>query len=196
MNIFVLDENPKIAAKYHCDSHVKKMPVESCQMLVAGIYHINNIVSRKQRIDPKNKNIIQSIFIDYPLSQNTIEKYNDYAPGLSFINHPCSIWVRESSDNFRWLIDLGKSLCIQHIDVFGSAIICDSQICWIEDWLEDNRKLFHNTELTPFAQAMPDKYHDINAVKAYRNYYLGEKQFVTWKNRDIPEWYVKGRNNS
>ena len=33
MNIFVLDENPAIAATYACDKHVVKMILESAQML-------------------------------------------------------------------------------------------------------------------------------------------------------------------
>lgn len=32
MNIFVLDENPRLAAQYHCDKHMK-MILESAQML-------------------------------------------------------------------------------------------------------------------------------------------------------------------
>ena len=33
MNIFVLDENPAVAATYACDKHVVKMILESAQML-------------------------------------------------------------------------------------------------------------------------------------------------------------------
>lgn len=33
MNIFVLDEDPVLAAQYHCDKHVNKMILESAQML-------------------------------------------------------------------------------------------------------------------------------------------------------------------
>lgn len=33
MNIFILDTDPKLAAKYHCDRHVVKMVLESAQML-------------------------------------------------------------------------------------------------------------------------------------------------------------------
>ena len=33
MNIFYLDSDPRIAAKYHCDKHVVKMILESGQML-------------------------------------------------------------------------------------------------------------------------------------------------------------------
>jgi len=33
VNIFVLHENPEIAASYHCDQHLHKMILESAQML-------------------------------------------------------------------------------------------------------------------------------------------------------------------
>ena len=33
MNIFYLDEDPKICAQYHCDKHLIKMILESCQLL-------------------------------------------------------------------------------------------------------------------------------------------------------------------
>lgn len=33
MNIFVLDEKPTLAAKYHCDKHVVKMVLETAQIL-------------------------------------------------------------------------------------------------------------------------------------------------------------------
>lgn len=33
MNIFVLDRDPMVAARYHCDKHVPKMVLETAQML-------------------------------------------------------------------------------------------------------------------------------------------------------------------
>lgn len=33
MNIFILDNNPRLAAQQHCDKHVPKMILESAQML-------------------------------------------------------------------------------------------------------------------------------------------------------------------
>lgn len=38
MNIFVLDSNPRLAAQYHCDSHVVKMVLESAQLL-STVHH-------------------------------------------------------------------------------------------------------------------------------------------------------------
>ena len=37
MNIFVLDENPRIAADYACDKHSVKMPLETAQMLCTAL---------------------------------------------------------------------------------------------------------------------------------------------------------------
>ena len=39
MNIFVLHENPTIAAQYHCDRHVVKMVLETAQLL-STTHHI------------------------------------------------------------------------------------------------------------------------------------------------------------
>jgi hypothetical protein len=35
LNIFYLDNDPEIAAKYHCDKHVVKMILETAQVLTA-----------------------------------------------------------------------------------------------------------------------------------------------------------------
>lgn len=39
MNIFVLSEDPVIAASYHCDQHLHKMILESAQMLSTAMWH-------------------------------------------------------------------------------------------------------------------------------------------------------------
>ena len=33
MNIFYLNEDPRVAAEEHCDKHVCKMTIEYCQLL-------------------------------------------------------------------------------------------------------------------------------------------------------------------
>lgn len=37
MNIFILDTDPIVAAKYLCDKHIVKMAVESCQLLSTAL---------------------------------------------------------------------------------------------------------------------------------------------------------------
>ena len=43
MNIFVLSESPKEAAKFHLSKHVVKMPLETAQML-SSVYHRYGLV--------------------------------------------------------------------------------------------------------------------------------------------------------
>ena len=61
------------------------------------------------------------------------------------------------------------------------------------DWCDNH---YHELNLpdiglTPFAQAMPDKYKNDDAVQAYKDYYNGEKAYMAeWKNNLIPEWFI------
>lgn len=41
MNIFVLDRDPQLAARYHCDNHARKMIIEYGQLLSAA-HHLHN----------------------------------------------------------------------------------------------------------------------------------------------------------
>ena len=41
MNIFILDEDPKLSAEYHCNKHVVKMIVESCQLMSTALHELN-----------------------------------------------------------------------------------------------------------------------------------------------------------
>jgi hypothetical protein len=41
MNLFWFDENPVLNARYHCDKHAVKMPLEVAQML-SSAHHVNN----------------------------------------------------------------------------------------------------------------------------------------------------------
>jgi hypothetical protein len=42
MNIFYLHHLPQVAARFHCDKHIGKMLIESCQMLATAHHHHGN----------------------------------------------------------------------------------------------------------------------------------------------------------
>ena len=44
MNIFFLDENPTLSAKYHADKHVFKMILETAQLLCSD-HHVTEQVT-------------------------------------------------------------------------------------------------------------------------------------------------------
>jgi len=102
--------------------------------------------------------------------------------------HPCTLWAGESLRNWEWLRTLALCLNAEYryrydrqTDHRSAAVVMGLPIPPLED-----------TGLTEFAQAMPERYRvPGNAVRAYRNYYIGEKAFfATWTKRDPPPWFV------
>ena len=83
MNIFVLDQNPSIAASMMCDKHVVKMIVESCQLLSTA-HHV--LDGKEITVDTGKRK-----YRTYTCSQPDICK-------ATMINHPCTIWTRSSTD--------------------------------------------------------------------------------------------------
>lgn len=157
MNIFVLDKDPKIAAKMLCNRHVSKMILESAQMLssVAHKYGYNAL----------------------------------YKP--THVKHPCTIWTGESKGNWDWLIEHTIEMHAEKIRRTGKG----HKSIEVVNYYKNNNFGPKEGELTVFAQAMPDKYKDENPVIAYRNYYLGEKQFFkdgkrpSWNPVEPPYWW-------
>jgi len=160
MNIFAVHENPVIAAQSLCDKHVVKMIVEGCQML-STIHRLSS-----------------SHVIYAP-----VELYKQ-----SFVNHPCTIWARESEQNYNWLASHTYALSNEYTHRYNRTHKAHGMTLWFMLHMPHTIKKF---ELTPFAQAMPDKYKCEDGVQAYRNYYIHEKsKFAKWKYSSPPEWYI------
>lgn len=113
------------------------------------------------------------------------------------INHPCSIWVRESYSNWSYVFNLMLHLERewQHRWGHNKFHISVSKLVATEAGTEAGftdlaEKYLPKGGLTPPALAMPD-YCKVtgNPVESYREYYRNEKQHLhKWTNREIPEW--------
>lgn len=161
MNIFALDNCPIRSAQYAVDKHVIKMILESAQLLCT-VHHTC-----------PNDNI------SYPA------KF--YKP--THRNHPCSIWVRESLANYKWLCAHAIALCDEYEYRYGKTHASLSVI----EWCKENIPNIPDKELTPFKMAMPDKYKTDNAIYSYRIYYFYDKRKkfnFTWKVRGKPDWWL------
>lgn len=103
------------------------------------------------------------------------------------VNHPCSVWVRTSKQNYIWLV--------QHFEALFK------EFTYRYNKIHKSSKLFNllkyppeqlpNIGLTPFVKAMPDKYKVLNTIQSYRNYYLGEKiqgNYWTKRKYELDEW--------
>ena len=153
MNIFVLDEDPKVAAEMACDKHVVRMIMETAQMLCT--------VARSLGRD------------DAPYKS-------------THARHPCTVWAGETLSNWQWLVTHGKALCAEYTKRYGKVHKSEAVI----DWCINSKSFPKAGPLTPFAQAMPERYKNADPVQAYRHYYVAEKsRFAKWNYSDTPWWW-------
>ena len=176
MNIFVLDEDPVIAAQMMDCVRVPKMCVESAQMMASAL-------RRHGATDEA-----------MPLTKAG----KPYKGGYK--HHPCTVWAGDTWPNFNWLAIHAIGLCVEYRRRFGKEHACYLPILRMQSLgraimlKPSNDILEHITggELTPFAQAMPDEYKDEDAVKAYRAYYKSKVNSpggVHYRHTNPPDWW-------
>jgi len=163
VNIFVLDNDPRKAAKAHCDKHVNKMIVEHLQMMSVALAHYG--------LDPARK------------------KDGNFYSVRAYKNHPCTKWVKESNANFIWTWKLTWHLCEEFQLRYAKQHSGIASLQSIN--LSSAVETFPDVGYTPAAQAMPDFCKVLgDPVKAYRNYYNWMKwKFASWKT-EPPSWWA------
>jgi len=105
-------------------------------------------------------------------------------------NHRCVVWAGESLENYYWTLAHGLAAAAQYRKRYGKIHSSERVI----KWCVDNGGKPTVKGFTPFALAMPDKYKCSDAVKAYRDFYIGEKTFAKWNFTKKPWWYKENEN--
>ena len=160
MNIFYFDECPIISAEAQPDKMLVKMPLETAQMLCTAHRELDG---------------------DEYADSNGLYK-------RAYWNHPCTIWARESFDNYRWLYKHFIALGDEYKHRYGRE---HASITKLKDALYFHPDNIEDKGLTPVAQAMPEEYKNENPIVAYRNYCINEKHYAKWeRGRDKPHWWT------
>jgi hypothetical protein len=190
MNIFVLHYNKRKAARWHVDSHVVKMLLETCQLLYTAHWVL---------FYPELKDCKSAVALSRTQKQLEVPEYMWPAPECNttkepgyrpcHVWHPCAKWARECSGNYLWLAELGLELAKEFRFRFKKEHSCEKHIVW----LFDNIPL--SIVMAPrknFAIAMDDQYKNSNdPIVCYRNYYKKSKKergLVKYTGRQIPHW--------
>lgn len=92
------------------------------------------------------------------------------------VNHPSTIWVRQNSRNYYWLYNHMLALGTEYTKRYGKTHLSITK-CF---------KPLQNAPvgmplggpITQPPQCMPDEYKDECSVKAYWNYYIGDKSHI------------------
>jgi len=119
------------------------------------------------------------------------------------LNHPCTIWARESKDNMRWLIRHTNALCKEYTKRYNKRHKVEDTLEEYMDRIVLMIDSIESKELTPFAIAISpnmncrklDNFDEMTAIEKYRNYYIEDKWwFAEWKTQE-PEWWPHNHYN-
>jgi hypothetical protein len=186
MNLFHLDENIDKNAEYHVDSHIVKMPTEATQMLTTAIWVDKFLGFIPRKLTKEELGIINEIKAQEAaihIDKRNITRFLPTHP-----NHPCSIWVRSSNDNFDWTYNYVDALNSEYRYRYRRDVDHKS--------FEAARNLplpqqLKSLGITERPICMPEEYiQPGDSVASYRMYYMIEKaDFAVWKRREKPPWW-------
>ena len=99
-------------------------------------------------------------------------------------NHPSTIWVRDNIENYAWLYRHMLALGEEYTKRYGKTHLTINKC---KEPLSKAPPGMPWLGFTQPPQCMPDEFKDECSVKAYWNYYIGEKYTVANKNEKIYE---------
>jgi len=173
MNIFYLNKNPEECAKMHCDKHVVKMILESAQMLCTTHRHLDQFY-----VEDNDNFTFTKVGI--------MKDDSDAVYKTAYLNHPSTIWVRQSDEHYNYLYRLFVALCDEYTYRYGKVHLTDKKLRKLLSNLPE--RISKNGFKEP-PQCMPDEYKNENTIQAYQNYYMGaKKSFMFYTKREVPNW--------
>lgn len=185
MNIFILDNDVKLSAKYHCNKHVVKMILESGQLLCTA--HWLSMMSND--LTPKQKKLEQQK-LQQELSVQAQPPWK-----MTHSNHPCAIWTRQTVGNYMYVLSLMRELLNEYTRRYHK--IHKAETTWA--WLSENKpKSYIQNDyrsMTPHVICMQDITCKIenDAVTSYRRYYQKHKLTIAkWEpHAKMPDWFLR-----
>ena len=130
-----------------------------------------------------NKHVVKMILESAQMLCTAHRFYgNDNVPyKTAHLNHPSTIWVRESDEHYDWLYNhmlaLGREYTKRYNKEHLSITKC-TQPLFCSPLGIPYKKLVQPP------QCMPDEYKDKCSIQAYWNYYIGEKHTVANINKE------------
>lgn len=131
----------------------------------------------------KNKMIVETAQL-----LSTAIRYDDPFTSLpvyrsAYVNHPCTVWTRKSTGNFKWLLEYFNALVEQR----GGRHKTAGLRYFFQDWLDTQCV----TSATPFPNCTTYK-EEVDTHLAYR-LYMQDKWKVdvislSWHHGEKPQW--------
>lgn len=188
MNIFYLDSDPVSSARQICMVHVRKMIIESTQMLSTAHHVLDLGIYNSKELEAL-----------YTLGQlDDPHWYREILMKPSHANHPSSIWVRSHISHYKWLCNYTFELMSIYEEMRDKV-----HSCWLnrqEIYVTPPKNIKTEGFFVPPPACMPDEFkHSYSIAKSYR-YYLNAK-YNEWLVRerpikvdfpyDTPKWFTQ-----
>jgi len=168
VNIFAVNDDPRLAARDLPDKLVVKMPTESLQLLTPWAFNTHGVYTQKP--DGTNYGI------------------------KGFAHHPCAKWLYESDANVMWLlehaIEMSQEYTRRYNEQHGVNYAIEQLVKLTQNWMPGI-----SCDHTEFVQAMPEEFKiPGGAVTAYRNYINGYKGYAEWRYSEKPNWWDEAKH--
>ena len=173
MNIFAVNDDPRLAARDLPDKLIVKMPTESLQLLTPWAFNAHGVK------------------IEKPGQKELFDSDKKYYGIKGFAHHPCAKWLYEHPSNVAWLISHGLSMCSEYSRRYGGKVHgAQLGILQVRKLYIHNYAGVYPDTHTEFVQAMPEEFKvPGDAVTAYRNYINGYKGYAEWRYSEKPDWW-------
>ena len=165
VNFFYLDKDPIKCAKYYCNKHILKIPIEIAQILSKIHYEL------KSKID------YSKIYQNSTVVKNTLGPY---------------CWIKESLDNYYWATQLGLELINEY--KFRYNKIEHKTECILQYLYENPPNLPKNGETKFIGTNKYDMFQYIsNDPIICARYNYAEMKCITdkWNKDGPPDWFIK-----
>lgn len=165
MNLFVTDPDPILSAQALDDKRVGKLLMECCQMLSVAVK-----VTRPEMAESPG-----------------------LTAGFAYQNHPVSIWVRATQENYDWTLEHAKALAYEYRLRFGKDHASGDRL----PHLEALRDCLLPGGLLPFANCARNAGLEVDFTYlpvpwSYRHYlshrWKHDVRPVTFTGRGEPAW--------
>jgi hypothetical protein len=164
VNIFAVNNDPRLAARDLPDKLVVKMPTESIQLLTPWAFNAHGLY---------------------------IQKPDGTTYGTKgFSHHPCAKWLYESPANVSWLYHHAYEMAEEYTRRYGKQHGVWYALEQLADLIHWHYPDVNWVDHTEFVQAMPEDFKvPGNGVAAYRSYINGYKGYAEWRYSEKPDWW-------
>jgi hypothetical protein len=202
MNIFVLDQDPVVAAQMMCDEHIIKMPTESLQMLSTNYRLLDG--RKIDFIKPNGKKQTMFLMDGEQVALKKFTEEGEFIPESkqrftivdpiifrnTHENHECNIWTRDSTGNYEWHYKLFCAMLDEFFIRNGKMHACE----WGRSWMAEPPKNLKKGRFYAQPECMPTEFKRKTVVESYRNFYIEDKLFASYnRGRNAPAWFTEGR---